>query len=734
MIAKASSFVRDLDHAIPSALVAVAVLFNLVVLRPELRGVLAANDLEQHLIMVRWARDRIAAGHNPLDGWYPYLGLGSPHFHHYQSLPHIFVGAIATLVGAVPAYFWSLYLLVALWPVCVYISGRLFGASRWICGAAALMSLLVASVPENSIGFEYAAYLRGGFGVWAQLWGMWLLPLALALTWRAVHRDGSYLWPAIALALLLASHFLTAYLAVIVIGAWIFVRRRGIGRRIMRTAAVGGGALLVGAWAIVPPILDSPWASRLESLVGSVYSDSYGPATVVRWLVAGRIFDAGRPPVITLFVFVGIAVCIVHRRDDRARALLAMFCVSLALYMGRSVVGPVLNRLPIGEEILLHRYIMGVHLAGIFLAAVGAVWLGNLTVSESIRRLPKIHRWLAAKPPRRPFVPSRQSAIVVAVLLGFLLLLPAYRERFAFESRAARAIDDQAAAGRTTGRDVRALVEIAKRRGDGRITGGMFGALGDTYKIGSVPVYLALARYEADAVGYKERTLSLMSNVEHLFNDFSRAQFDLFNVKYVLRPAGFSLTGAEKLAERGSSVLWRVRTSGYLGVIDTRGTIEADRTDLGLKMTPLMASPTLDPTVLPTVAFGGRSAARPTLDGKVPRSKPGRVLDQRARPADGRFSGRIVARRRAVVLLKSSFDPRWRIVVDGKRAEPQMIAPAFVGAVVQPGVHDVTFEYQPLPYYVLLFLASLVGLAALSLGPRLAARRGSAVGSEAATN
>src|SRR5262245_6859736 len=56
-----------------------------------------ANDMSVHRAMVRWAADRIAAGHLPFDGWFPDVSLGSAHFSQYQSTPHVIGGALATL-------------------------------------------------------------------------------------------------------------------------------------------------------------------------------------------------------------------------------------------------------------------------------------------------------------------------------------------------------------------------------------------------------------------------------------------------------------------------------------------------------------------------------------------------------------------------------------------------------------------------------------------------------------
>ena len=69
----------------------------------------------------------------------------------------------------------------------MFVAARLFGLGNLVAGAAAVLSPLLASVP--GYGFEHGSYTWRGLGVWSQLWGMWLIPLALALTWRAVARN-----------------------------------------------------------------------------------------------------------------------------------------------------------------------------------------------------------------------------------------------------------------------------------------------------------------------------------------------------------------------------------------------------------------------------------------------------------------------------------------------------------------------------------------------------------------
>ena len=142
------------------------------------------DDSSVHEQMVRFATQQFRGGHLPLTSWFPFLGLGSPQFLHYQSLPAMLTGLIGLAVGPDVAFRWSLYLLLSLWPVSVYLAARLFGAGRPAAAASAAMSPFLVSV--TGIGYEQHAYLWKGFGVWTQLWASLTLPLAWGYGWRAI--------------------------------------------------------------------------------------------------------------------------------------------------------------------------------------------------------------------------------------------------------------------------------------------------------------------------------------------------------------------------------------------------------------------------------------------------------------------------------------------------------------------------------------------------------------------
>ena len=141
----------------PWLLVGVAVAWNLVSLRAERSQSPISTTARS---TSRWSASRsqqFRSGHLPLTSWFPFLGLGSPQFLHYQSLPAMLTGLIGLAIGPDAAFRWTLYLLLSLWPVSVYLAARLFGAGRPAAGASAAMSPFLVSA--TGIGYEQHAYV-----------------------------------------------------------------------------------------------------------------------------------------------------------------------------------------------------------------------------------------------------------------------------------------------------------------------------------------------------------------------------------------------------------------------------------------------------------------------------------------------------------------------------------------------------------------------------------------------
>jgi hypothetical protein len=690
----------------PLLLVAFAVGFGLWLLRPELRAVPFPNDASTHASFARFAEQRIRAGHSPFDAWYPYLGLGSPQFLQYQALSHI-VTAVLSIVFGDATFRWANYLLVCTWPVSVYIGARLLGLDRWQAGAAALFSPMMVNVV--GYGFEWASFLWLGSGMWSMLWALWLMPIALGLGWRAVAKGERYALAAFVIGLTCAFHFITGYLVLLALGVYVLVRPPEFVKRLGRSALVGLGGLLIFAFIFIPTLGGLDYVNVNSFQTGTFWTDSYGPGKVMTWLFDGRLMDYGRHPIVTLLVGVGVLVCLwLSRRHEEARVPLGLMVLSLLMYSGRSVVGPFLDRLPGGSDLLLHRYIIGVHFAGMLLAGIGSVWLFRAAVAAG--------RFVFRIPGRKLI------AVAVACVLGGLVVWPVLSDRYHYAKYDKSFISEQVTADQTTGVAVNALIDIAKQRGGGRVYAGLPNNWGGLTKVGQVDVLYMPLQQDADSLGFTLRTDSLSQDIEAYFDENNPAQYDLFDVKYVLEPPGRQpIVPSSQIATNQGYTLWAVKgVSGYLEVVDTTAPVAANRTDMAAVFTQpaggYLASSAVTELRHPLVAFDGRKTPAPSLsDPAAPYTgPPGQVVTSSDSLDNGRFAGEVTANRPSWVMLKESYAPHWRATVDGKSVKTAMLAPSFVGVPVPAGTHEVVFQYHSdtkYPEYVALGVLTLLGLA-----------------------
>ena len=695
----------------PEFLVLLAASFNLWVLRVQLLAVSYPNDLALHTQMVTLARNVLSTGRFPLDQWYPYLSLGSPFFVQYQSFSAIITGALSKLTGVHPAFVGTLYLLLALWPICIYLSARLLGWERWIAGAAAAMAPLLFSVTGH--GFEAESYGWLGNGLWSQLWAMWTLPLAWGFSWRYISKR-QYLFGAVAtLGLTIAFHFLLAYLAGLTLIAWVLLRPREIVKRVGRAWLVGVGALLATLWVTLPLLLDSKWIAVNQFQVGTVIDNSYGARKVLGWLFTGQIYDYGHFPVISIFVAIGVLACLVRSRtDERARALLAVWILSLLLFFGRPTLGFVLDLLPGNGSLLFQRYISGVQLAGLFIAGVGAVSLVQF-LGVAVKRAPNRFQKIMAKDW------LLRLRVPVAIVVLVTALAPAWLALQSYESSNSFWMQQQQIADQTQGAQLNVLLSIIKSRGDGRVYVGLPNNWGYNFRVGLVPVYNYVTQAaDIDSVGLTLRTSSLMTGPEAYFDESNPGDYSTFGVRYLLLPAGHVPPVPASLVQRsGAYVLWSVRSSGIIQVVDTRASISANSSNIGTQTESFLQSKSPGEGIYPTIAYDGKAAAAPTLaSGSTSSGSAGTVLRMRNDLVDGVASATVFANRTAVVLLKASFDPGWTVTVDGQSAATEMVAPALVGVTVTPGNHVVVFRYKGFSSYPWLFAISVLVLTAIGVG------------------
>jgi hypothetical protein len=615
---------------------------------------------------------------------------------------------------------WSLYLLLALWPITVYWSGRLFGLSRWTAAAAAAVAPFLASAA--GIGYEPKAYVWAGYGVWTQLWASWTLPLAWGFTYRALTTLRGAFWAVLFIMLTVALHYETGYLAFVPLVVWPFIVPSDLWRRLGRAVVLGAAAALASAWVIVPLLAQSHWAARNQVLEGTGLENGYGARQMLWWLVTGNLYDNDRfpvglhvfLPVVTVLVAVGIGVCLARWRSFVAgRALVVIWVVTLIMTFGRTTFGSLYGILPGSSDIFIRRFQMAVQLSGLLLAGVALVFLGTLAVRGLLALFPEERRGWAAQPAGRGII----AGLCIVTLL--VVLYPAWSNMDTYDGHNATNVSLQAQDDAEQGPQIDQLLAYVRAHPRGRVYAGAPTNWGNDFLVGAVPVYKYLESKDVDEVGYTLRTASLMTDPEYFFDDSNPGDYPLFGIGYLIVPAGMAApVQADKVGCSGQYCLWALPHRGYIHVYDTTGELQATRADVGTQSETLLDSPLLGEQRDLTVAFNGQEASSPTApDAAALQGTPGRVVTEHADLENGAARAVVHTTRRATVVLSASYDPGWQATVNGRPAPTVMVAPALVGVVVGPGVHTVAFTYGGYGSYTALFALALVVLLALALAP-----------------
>jgi hypothetical protein len=543
------------------------------------------------------------------------------------------------------------------------------------------------------------------------MFAMWTLPIAWGASWRYITTGRCRAVAAIAVVATIAAHFMTGYLALIAIVVWVAIAPVEVVARLRRGAILLTGVALGAAWVVYPLIHYGTWASQNEFLQHTGSADSYGARQVLRWLVTGNLFDATRFPVITLLAAAGLGVCCWRAKWTGAeRAIAAIFILSVLLFFGRPTFGAIIDLLPGSHDLFLRRFLMGVHLAALYLAGVGAVALKDGVV-----------RFARARPSWRLDRLPRRGAAAIAGAIVIAVLAPAWTQIASFDAADAADIAYQQRADATTGSDLAVIVTQLHVLGPGRVYAGLPAPRwGGSFTVGDVPVFKYLSNLDFDMVGYTLRTASLMTDPEEYFDETNAGDYAIFGIKYLVLPTDRAPVPQSTLVLRsGPFSLWEIVGADhpYVQVGSTQGSIVADRTNIGLASENYLSSELPNEHLFKPVAFAGTPAARDTVEsGATPPPLVGHVTAEQDNLDRGRVSATITVHTRAVVALSASFDPGWRATVDGRPVVPYMVAPALVAVTVPSGSHEIVFQYRGYAHYPELFALAALGLIGLGVG------------------
>ncbi|HVX29854.1 MAG TPA: 6-pyruvoyl-tetrahydropterin synthase-related protein, partial [Nitrolancea sp.] len=724
---------HDIEQLIAAVVLLVAIGFSAFFLAPEATiRVPPLNDHILHIAAAQQAATALSHGHDPTDPWFARIGLGYPLFRHYQHLEYIPLAVINVLSGhaiSIQALIdWSTVIMLSLFPLSIFWSMRRFGFGLLAAAFSGLAAPLLAT--NGLYGFDFASYVWRGYGLYTQLWGMFLLPLALALGYQLLRTGRGYFPATLLLVLTLLCHTVYGYLAIVALGVialvlcfdervladswrrfWLVVRR---------LVLLFGLTALAGSYFLVPFLLDGTYMNRSVWEYSYKYN-SFGADSILTWFRQGDLFDYGRLPVLTLLVVAGLVICIVRWRESLYRLPPILFGVWLALYFGKPTWGTLLNLLPLSHDMQFHRLIGGVHMAGLLLigVALAAPW-----------------PWLLRRPKIWP--------ALVAGLVLIAVLVPAFRERADYLRVNADFMRQQQAASALDQPDLDALIAKLRSLPPGRVYAGFAGGWGKGYRVGSIPMYSELQMAGFDMVGYLYHSLSLSSDVEAWFDDSKAYEYNLFNVRYVVAPTGQVFPNFVKpIGTYGRHTLYQVDTTGYFDLVQAPLTLTGHPDELyatgsswlkgaepALKQAPRVILNGDAPSDTQTMPLSNAvtSVAAPIGNPSIPKGE----IEAESIDLNGRYAATIRADQPATVMLKITYDPNFRVTVDGRRVTPIMLLPSFIGVPVTAGTHQVVVSYAPSPLRLWLQLLGVLTLAGTVVVERKRATLGRWSGSLAA--
>ena len=688
-----------LRNAALALLVALPMAAHAIGLLPEITVPVAnVNDDTEHALYIENASDALARGENVLDFWVPEMDEGFPQFLYYQNLPHLSVVALdRLLLGTIDIFtVFNLvrYLGLVLLPLTVFWSMRRMDFDTVAAAVGAAASTLLST--NFLYGFDFGSYLWRGLGLYTQIWAMHLSFVALAMVWRLIRDGTGFRWTAVVLATLVLSHLLYAYMMVVSAGLLLLwgVNRANVLARILRLAGAGAIALAVTSWMWLPYILEKGFQNVSPYLQPEKYT-SYGASTVLGWLFAGELTDYGRLPVLAVLLAAG-AIATVRWRSSPAVFALVLFLVWLFLFFGRGTLGPVASLLPLQETLLFHRFIGGVHIAAIMVIGVGGSAIFALLRAERSRA---------------------RTALAAAAIA--ILLVPAIKERLDFENLNGLWMR-QTKAAIDADTDMASIVSVLRGLPAGRVYAGLRSNWGEQldfaipFRSAHAYQYLVTERFRMLAPPYGGASLN--SDLQFDFNDQIAAQYDLYNVRYVVAPRGLALPAfLQVLRTTNRYVLYAAPSSGHAEYVAL-----ADREQVSSPAKLFARNRAFVNGPGPAARIYNRWDYPAPVDGVVSGEVSGCASGalRFERVQSNRFDFITGCPNAATLVVKESYHPNWRVTVDGQAVETFMVSPSFIGITLPAGDHFVTAEYRSAPIKTPLFLLGLLSIVALALARR----------------
>lgn len=648
----------------------------------------------------------------------------------YRFLSQLSINNYQLTISLFQYYHFIIYLLLCFFPLSLFLAFRILKFPWLTAGIAALFASQIST--DGLYGIDQSSFLWRGWGLSSQLFALIWLPLAIAsiIQWTKEASWKLYIRSIVFLVLTIMGHLgigMMAFLAIPVIcltPALLSLAEKQKRRQVIESLVSGVKQtiflaippLLILSYWIVPAFLNNNFHNI--SVWDPVWKfNSFGAKEVVTMLVNGTLFDFGRFPILIILVFIGLFATIQNGFPHIA----FLFLSFLLLFFGRTTWGGILNLIPGMSEFHQHRFIVGVHLAGLFLAPIGLTWIAEKILNINL---------LAPRSPASPAGRLWRSGVYSFICLFiYWLIVP---QTLSYASYNTTLIVQANAAYQQNNDSFALLLGTLKElemANPGRVYA-LRGSEGKAFQIASTPYYMQLSTYGIPTVLWLPETWSMNSDTEQFFSEDNPYHYNLYNIKYVVTsPTKQPQPFWKLLKETEHWKLYTVDTDGYITLGTAPSIVTAKKTDIinlihlwiqseysGKNIFPELSihntQYTIHNTDLPSfsmldpVTYQTPDNTIHSLFADVPvylsplsdLSDLVKITSQSS-DSDMLFRATVEVKETCttcVVVLKQTYHPNWRAEVNDEAVKPIIVFPFFTAIrLEQPGMFTVVFSYAP---------------------------------------
>lgn len=539
----------------------------------------------------------------------------------------------------------------------------------------------------------------------------------------------------------------------------------------VKLALLGTVAVFILSYWIIPTVLYGNYHNF--SVWDPLWKfHSFGWKDVVVKFLNGELFDWGRAPWYTTLVIVGAFFAALFRSSqlsvhtsttlsagnlqksnkdkintnnisplnsvnrqlttDNYFPFALLFVFWLLMYFGRTTWGGLIDLIPGMSEQHISRFIVGVHIAGIFLAPMG-IYAMVRAVSWAI------FRFFSTK--KKLLYEDMPQFIIWVTTLAILYFIgkPIYKQTIYYNELNDKLIIQSNAVYDKQAPEVNKLMDEFRKRSPARVFVGRGGGWGKDFLISETTMFMHVSTYSIPTALWLPETWSPNSDTEQYFAEDVARDYDIYNLRWIGAPVNVKPQPFWKEIKRDNTwVLYEAPTSGYFTVATRNMKVVTDKYSFANIIHQWIQSEIPSQKLYPELTF---TKPKNVFDEGVPvitmldeanyqtmqnrrqnifdinpiyggDSPDVKLLGPEEVNTDMIFKTKVEVGqncKECLVVLKQTYHPDWVATIDGKSARTITVFPFHIGIPVsEPGIHSIVLSYQPHPAKIPLILISFI--------------------------